>query len=58
MENEQFKVNNDILIPRSILKRHIGEGTVKTKRLEEAAMEFFEYQKEMEVHELMRTDSE
>lgn len=40
----QFKVNNDVLIPRSILKRNNPGNLVKDKRLEEATNEYFRYQ--------------
>jgi hypothetical protein len=39
----QQKVNNDVLIPRSILKRNNPGNLVKDKRLEEATKEYFRY---------------
>jgi hypothetical protein len=40
----EMKINNDVFIPRSILKRHNCPGSIKEQRLEAAAEEFFEYQ--------------
>jgi len=37
------KINNDIFIPRSILKKSYVPGSIKEQRLEAAAEEFFEY---------------
>lgn len=42
-QGENYKINNDVLIPRSILKKNTAPGLVKEKRLEEAAEQFFEY---------------
>jgi hypothetical protein len=36
-QNQNPRVNNDVLIPRSILKKNTAPGLVKEKRLEEAA---------------------
>ena len=44
---EDGKVNNDVLIPRSILKKSYVPGSMKEQRLEAAAEEFFEYQAAM-----------
>ena len=38
------KINNDVFIPRSILKKSNFPGSIKEQRLEAAAEEFFEYQ--------------
>ena len=40
------KTNNDILIPRSILKRNNPGNLVKDQRLEEATREYNRYQEE------------
>ena len=37
------KINNDVFIPRSILKKSYVPGSIKEQRLEAAAEEFFEY---------------
>jgi len=37
------KVNNDVLIPRSILKRNNPGNLVKDRRLEEATQEYYRY---------------
>ena len=42
------KVNNDVFIPRSILKKSYAPGSIKEQRLEAAAEEFFEYQMAMQ----------
>lgn len=42
------KVNNDVFIPRSILKKSYVPGSIKEQRLEAAAEEFFEYQVTMQ----------
>lgn len=42
--HDNYKVNNDVFIPRSILKKNNAPGLIKEKRLELAAEEFFEYQ--------------
>ena len=42
------KVNNDVFIPRSILKKSYVPGSIKEQRLEAAAEEFFEYQLAMQ----------
>ena len=39
------KINNDVLIPRSILKRNNPGGLIKDKRLQEATEDYFSYQK-------------
>lgn len=44
-QNSQ-KTNNDILIPRSILKRNNPGNLVKDQRLEEATREYNRYQEE------------
>ena len=44
---EEDRVNNDVLIPRSILKKSYVPGSMKEQRLEAAAEEFFEYQAAM-----------
>lgn len=41
------KINNDVLIPRSILKRNNPGNLIKDKRLEEATRDYFNYQEEM-----------
>lgn len=38
-----YKINNDVFIPRSILKKSYVPGSIKEQRLEAAAEEFFEY---------------
>jgi hypothetical protein len=40
---DNFKINNDVFIPRSILKKNNAPGLIKEQRLEQAAEEFFEY---------------
>ena len=50
------KVNNDVFIPRSILKKSYVPGSIKEQRLEAAAEEFFEYQ--LAVQQLKRDTSE
>ena len=42
------KINNDVFIPRSILKKSYVPGSIKEQRLEAAAEEFFEYQLAMQ----------
>jgi len=42
------RINNDVLIPRSILHKSYVPGSIKEKRLEAAAEEFFEYQVAMQ----------
>ena len=37
------RINNDVFIPRSILKKSYVPGSIKEQRLEAAAEEFFEY---------------
>lgn len=39
-----MRVNNDVLIPRSILKRNNPGNLIKDKRLEDATQEFLRYQ--------------
>ena len=41
---DESKVNNDVFIPMSILKKSYVPGSIKDQRLEAAADEFFEYQ--------------
>ena len=41
--NDDHKINNDVFIPRSILKKNYVPGSIKEQRLEAAAEEFFEY---------------
>ena len=41
---ENKKTNNDLLIPRSILKRNNPVGLIKDKRLKEATEEYLSYQ--------------
>ena len=36
-------MNNDVLIPRSILKRNNPGNLVKDKRLEEATQDYYKY---------------
>ena len=50
------KINNDVFIPRSILKRSNVPGSIKEQRLEAAAEEFFEYQ--LAIHKLKKETSE
>jgi len=50
------RVNNDVFIPRSILKKSYVPGSIKEQRLEAAAEEFFEYQVAMQT--LKRDTSE
>ena len=40
---ENKKTNNDLLIPRSILKRNNPGGLIKDKRLQEATEEYLSY---------------
>ena len=47
LAGEEDRVNNDVLIPRSILKKSYVPGSTKEQRLEAAAEEFFEYQAAM-----------
>ena len=42
-EPGESKINNDVFIPRSILKKSYVPGSIKEQRLEAAAEEFFEY---------------
>lgn len=42
--SDNYRVNNDVLIPRSIIKKAPFANPVKEKRLEEAAKDFFSYQ--------------
>jgi len=42
-EDDEYKINNDVFIPRSILKKNYVPGSIKEQRLEAAAEEFFEY---------------
>lgn len=42
-EGNERKINNDVFIPRSILKKSYVPGSIKEQRLEAAAEEFFEY---------------
>ena len=44
MGSDYVKMNNDVFIPRSILKKSNAPGSIKEQRLEAAAEEFFEYQ--------------
>ena len=53
-ELKESKINNDVLIPRSILKKSYAPGSIKEQRLEAAAEEFFEYQMAMQT---MRRDT-
>ena len=53
--NDQ-KINNDVFIPRSILKKSYVPGSIKEQRLEAAAEEFFEYQ--MAMQQMKRDSSE
>ena len=46
-QNES-KINNDVFIPRSILKKSYVPGSIKEQRLEAAAEELFEYQLTMQ----------
>ena len=41
--SSDHKINNDVFIPRSILKKNYVPGSIKEQRLEAAAEEFFEY---------------
>ena len=50
------KINNDVFIPRSILKRSNVPGSIKEQRLEAAAEEFFEYQ--LAIHKMKKETSE
>ena len=43
---EKIKANNDVLIPRSILKRNNPGNLIKDKRLEEATQDYYRYQEE------------
>ena len=56
MGANDYKVNNDVFIPRSILKKSYVPGSIKEQRLEAAAEEFFEYQ--MTMQNLKRDTSE
>ena len=49
-------MNNDVFIPRSILKKSYVPGSIKEQRLESAAEEFFEYQ--LAVSQMKRDTSE
>lgn len=54
-------MNNDVLIPRSILKRNNPGNLVKDKRLEEATQDYYRYQEDILVgHQRMmqRQDSD
>ena len=53
---QNSKINNDVFIPRSILKKSNVPGSIKEQRLEAAAEEFFEYQ--LAVHKMKRESSE
>ena len=53
---DHVKINNDVFIPRSILKKSNVPGSIKEQRLEAAAEEFFEYQ--LAVHQMKRDNSE
>ena len=53
---DNVKINNDVFIPRSILKKSNVPGSIKEQRLEAAAEEFFEYQ--LAVHQMKRDNSE
>ena len=46
--NAEPRINNDVFIPRSILKKNYVPGSIKDQRLEAAAEEFFEYQLAMQ----------
>lgn len=48
-DDDGFKANNDVLIPRSILKRNNPGNLVKDKRLEEATRDYYRYQDEQEL---------
>ena len=52
----EHKINNDVFIPRSILKKSYVPGSIKEQRLEAAAEEFFEYQ--MAMQQMKRDTSE
>ena len=52
----QQMIFNDVLIPRSILKKSIVPGSVKEQRLEQAAEEFYDYQVAMS--KMKREDDE
>ena len=54
-QNES-KINNDVFIPRSILKKSYVPGSIKEQRLEAAAEELFEYQ--MTMQQMKRDTSE
>ena len=41
---DAVKINNDLLIPRSILKRNNPGSLIKDKRLQEATEEYISYQ--------------
>lgn len=41
---DSHKINNDLLIPRSILKRNNPGGLIKDKRLQEATKDYLGYQ--------------
>lgn len=56
--SEQPKANNDVLIPRSILKRNNPGNLVKDRRLEEATQEYYRYQEDLAQQKLNRTESE
>lgn len=56
MGAEKDKVNNDVFIPRSILKKSYVPGSIKEQRLEAAAEEFFEYQ--VAISQMKRDTSE
>ena len=51
-------MNNDILIPRSILKRNNPGNLIKDKRLIEATSDFFKYQEEQRRRTLQESDFE
>ena len=53
---EKDKINNDVFIPRSILKKSYVPGSIKEQRLEAAAEEFFEYQ--VAISQMKRDTSE
>ena len=55
-QQQNTKINNDVFIPRSILKKTNVPGSIKEQRLEAAAEEFFEYQ--LAVQKLKRDSSE
>ena len=41
---DDFKINNDVLVPRSTIRKAPFPNPVNQARLEEAAEDFFKYQ--------------